>query len=802
MADLEAGRLQEAIREADQGLAHAASEVWHWKFYIRRAEAVSRLQGPRASLLLLQREPPSGPAFAEVRANRELAQVAAYYALSDYNRANALLGGATLQSDSRGSKTLLATIALWRFIVQSRTGDWTGAEQSIRDASRLARESNELRLQSRVLTNLVFLLMQQSRFEEAVYAVEQVLPSLERSQESARLARTLTNLGWCYYKLGEFDKALQAMQKAEAINRAIGDQGEQQIGLGSIAAVYYTRQDLDTAKQYYQRALKLASQRGDQYYSAKWLSNLAIISLESQDWADAEKYNNAALEIQRKIPDKTGELHSLQNAARIAQGNGRNEEAERIFQQVIHSDSPDPAPVLDAEAGLASLYASSDRPEKAEAQFRAALTLVDRSRSRLIKDDYKLAYLASLIEFYQSYVDWLMSRGKTEQALQVAEASRARILSERTGVNRATQTSSPARYKELARASGSVFLSYWTGRKRSFVWAITPRQIVAFPLPPESRIKSLVERYRALIENLQNPLDSDDPTGRELYEALLAPVREFIPEGGLVSVVPDSSLYALNFETLPVSGPKPHYWIEDAVVSVAPSLNLLAGIAGDSSAAKDLLLIGNPDSVDPQFPRLPYAGEEMELVRRHFDSSRVTALEGRNAVPASYTGSRPDRFSYVHFTAHATANRESPLDSAIILSGSKDRYQLRARDVLKQPLHADLVTISACSSAGAKTYAGEGLVGFTWTFFQSGAHNVIAGLWDVSDESTPRIMDHLYTGISGGQPIAGALRAAKLAVMNENQVFRLPYYWGALQLFCRDRLQKGRNVPAMPIASN
>ena len=92
----------------------------------------------------------------------------------------------------------------------------------------------------------------------------------------------------------------------------------------------------------------------------------------------------------------------------------------------------------------------------------------------------------------------------------------------------------------------------------------------------------------------------------------------------------------------------------------------------------------------------------------------------------------------IHFTAHATANVESPLDSAVVLSGPDDGYKLYARDVAETPLRADLVTVSACRSAGERTYSGEGLVGFAWAFLRAGARNVIAGLWDVDDRSTAR----------------------------------------------------------------
>ena len=131
------------------------------------------------------------------------------------------------------------------------------------------------------------------------------------------------------------------------------------------------------------------------------------------------------------------------------------------------------------------------------------------------------------------------------------------------------------------------------------------------------------------------------------------------------------------------------------------------------------------------------------------------------------------------------ANKESPLDSAIILSPGGDNFKLYARDVIGIPLQADLVTISACRSAGARSYSGEGLVGFVWAFFQAGARNVIAGLWDVTDSSTPAIMSVLYAKIASGVGAADALRAAKLKLVHSKEGYRRPYYWGAFQIYTR-----------------
>ena len=156
-------------------------------------------------------------------------------------------------------------------------------------------------------------------------------------------------------------------------------------------------------------------------------------------------------------------------------------------------------------------------------------------------------------------------------------------------------------------------------------------------------------------------------------------------------------------------------------------------------------------------------------------------------MPGEYAKASPVNFTNIHFATHATANGESPLNSAIILSHQGDNYKLYARDVATLPLTADLVTISACSSAGARTYSGEGLVGLAWAFLQSGAHGVVAGLWDVSDYSSPILMESLYAGLAAGKEPADALRAAKLKMLEPGSKYADPYYWGAFQLYLGSR---------------
>src|SRR3954465_4447773 len=115
--------------------------------------------------------------------------------------------------------------------------------------------------------------------------------------------------------------------------------------------------------------------------------------------------------------------------------------------------------------------------------------------------------------------------------------------------------------------------------------------------------------------------------------------------------------------------------------------------------------------------------------------------------------------------------------------GPTPAYKVSARAGAAKPLRAALVTVSACRSAGERTYSGEGLVGFAWAFLRAGASRVIAGLWDVDDRSTAELMEHLYARIAAGDPAARALRTAKLALLAKGGVYAKPYYWAPFQVF-------------------
>jgi CHAT domain-containing protein len=340
----------------------------------------------------------------------------------------------------------------------------------------------------------------------------------------------------------------------------------------------------------------------------------------------------------------------------------------------------------------------------------------------------------------------------------------------------------------VAQRAGGNVLFYWLGEKQSYLWAITSKETRLFTLPPGSEIDAAVQRYLRALAGPQDVLELADQDGRWLYFTLIARAQALLKEDAKVVVIPDGSLNNLNFETLLVSEPKLHYWIEDVTILNASSLRILGG-ARPAKLKRDrsLLLVGNSVAPNDKYPELAKAAAQMESVARHFPAAEQKILTREQATPSAYLTSNPERFSYIHFVAHGTASRLSPLDSAIVLSKASpedDSFKLYARDIIRHPLRADLVTISACYSAGERSFAGEGLVGLSWAFLRAGARNVISALWDASDASTQLLMDKFYDELDKGASPDAALHAAKLSLLRKSG-FHNPFYWAPFQLYAR-----------------
>ena len=709
---------------------------------------------------------------------------AAFYQ-AHYVEAEELFDRAGELAHLSGSASLATETELRRALLLVSQARFDAAEATLRHVIDAASALGETYLEAVATGNLGYTLLNASKYDEAIPWFERARDLHTRLGANESIARDDGNLGWCYHRLGNYENAQSYFERARAAFAKTGNHFEEQIWLGATGTLLYDTFNYAAAVEPYRRAYEIARSVQNAEWAGRWASSLAAVLAQLSDWVKAEQYNNEALELEGRLHVSPYESLAISTAGRIAVGRRQFAKAEQLFREAMNRPASDARFKLVAQTQLAKLYHRTGQLRRAEAEFQATVSSIDRLNAGLIKDDYKFGYLATLIQFYRLYVDFLMANHQPERALEVAESSRSHVLAQRSGRAAPAQSFTAGGYQKLARQAGAVLLEYWLGETQSYLWVITPQRIRNYALPPAKTIQGLVETYRNVMLGGRNPLESAGDTGRKLHDTLLAPAAKDLCAGCRVLIVPDQDLYSLNFESLPAGSDTDKFWIEKANVEIAPSLDYLvdARRRPHAQAGNGLLVMGDPAPVLQEYPKLEFAAREIDEIRSTMESTMPTILRGAEARPASYAGARPGRFEFIHFSAHAAANTQSPLDSAVILSGPPDRCKLFARDVMSVPLTAELVTISACRSAGAKTYAGEGPVGFAWAFLRAGARNVIAGLWDVNDRSTAQLMSRLYAEIARGSTPADALHAAKLALVHGGGSYAKPYYWAPFQLY-------------------
>ena len=783
------GAVATAEQEAKKGYDqfHGLSAEWSWKFRILQANALA-WRGMNDQVLALLASETAPPPSGELAVQEKRAEGAAYVSLHKFSEADQEFSEAERLCAGSISH-VCSDVSLERGAMEMARGHFQQAEGFFDQVLRAARERKDEFQEAVALLDLSWSALQREHFDEAIDWAG-TAHFLSASSQFADIAQNaLGNLGWAYYRLGESEKAEGLFVEAEKRATELGDVTDEVKWLTTVGYIYLDAHRYDDAERSYQQALDLAKRINSRQDIIDSTMSLALVSERTGKLDQARDYADKAIALAPPDGDRLNILYPMLVKGHVAARQHDTAQGEKTFRDIEQDDKSHVFLKWEAEHSLAQLYEDENKPDSADRDYRAALSTFETARSSLQHEESSLPFPANASSIYDDYIHFLVTQGKTAEALQVAEYSRGRALAEGLGLLQKGTSFKPGppNAQAIARKAGGTILFYWLGEKQSYLWAITAQKTSLFTLPPKSEIDPTVQRYRKALADQQEFLQTTDADGRALYRTLVAPAQSLLPKSAQVFIIPDGSLNTLNFETLLASDPTPHYWIEDVTIADANSLRLLGAQRAASKSTGSLLLLGNAVAPNPDYPELRKAAAEMESIEKHFPPAQQQTFARDQATPAAYLASKPGQFSYVHFVAHGTASRTSPLDSAIVLSRADsardDSFKLYARDIIHQPLRAELVTISTCYGAGARAYSGEGLVGLSWAFLRAGAHNVIGALWEVSDASTPQLMDELYSGLKKGMRPDSALREAKLSLLHSSNAFRKPFYWAPFQLY-------------------
>jgi CHAT domain-containing protein len=137
-----------------------------------------------------------------------------------------------------------------------------------------------------------------------------------------------------------------------------------------------------------------------------------------------------------------------------------------------------------------------------------------------------------------------------------------------------------------------------------------------------------------------------------------------------------------------------------------------------------------------------------------------------------------EKVNLLHISTHSFLQGQENMP---VLQLADDKFFLF--ELYGQSFQPQLVSLSACRTGYGMLAEGEGIISLARGFTAAGAGGIVAGLWNMNDESTAELMGNFYEQLIKNHRPADALHFAKLQWLEKShdQNFKkLPYFWAGL----------------------
>lgn len=636
--------------------------------------------------------------------------------------------------------------------------------------------------------------------------IDSVLPLMDRAESLLRATHDHASLGRLYSRrsdelqsagrLGEAKQAVLQVLSEAALSRNRERYAFAYGGLGGLALLIG---DLPGAIDYFGRAFALYDSLG-QAIGAK-------IARRSQVWVLSAAEDVARPRgLEKEARSTLGYDHG-----RLALAQGDLDVSERYFTEYLAGIPADNRLHRNLiRVRLAQVWVRRANLERAEREITEASQELETWRASLGDDDLRrYAFAATALgELYPQgpvaqVLGALVHGGRVDAAFALGEQRRARALADRLNQADALReggvpSGAPAHRAQAATApeiagalpdDSTALLEYVAGTEGAptTLFMVTRSGVRARLLQSADTLAPVIARMVALLEAGEN---AEGPA-RTLGQALLVPARQELPHSvRRLVIVPDGPIHRVPFDALRLQDDTPA--AQQWAIGLAPSAAVAAKLwreqprsADTASGGVRILALGDPAFKDEKtmarssesetyrsafnatggLPRLIGSGTEAREVARFAPGGGEVRL--RDQASEQWFKRAPlDRFAVIHLATHALVDESSLARTALALApGPGEDGFLSPADLASLHLKADLVVLSACRTAGGVPVVGEGIEGLTTPLLAAGARSVVATQWRIGDRSTVRLVRDFYEQLAKGQPVAEALRSAKLAAL-------------------------------------
>jgi CHAT domain-containing protein len=685
--------------------------------------------------------------------------------------------------------------------------------------------------------------------------------------DTAAQVRYLTLVGAAFSELGRADEALSFLDRALSTADGTPDLGFPLLTHTNRAKVLTRANRLPEARQTLEAALARARQNRILDYVSELLVALGELDLKVNDRAAALLHLNegAALAAHSHVPrvEMTASLDLVEIYRQSRDYERARKWAVRGLNDARRLDDKYSMPTH--LAALAAVEANMGRFAEADSLYRQAADIIDAVLVNAPTLGYKSSFVGAMSQVYLGHFRLLAEQsGSVSRAFEAVERARGRVSTDALRARSTRQSGgvhapsapekeiaklqlalmrseNPRRRKQLlyeilaaeqrldgaqggppvdrlgtrsrpaslrtvrgTLRSDEAFLEYVLDEPVSYCIAITTVSSRIVRLGPRKEIEAKAARHLKEVRSR----DAAKESGRQLYQLLLAPIREVSKKARLI-VVPDGSIHGLSLDSLVDEAGR--YVVESHVVSYAPSgtsLHLLRAASRPAHLGPVGLVIGGVDyqhekdlfvqAGSTKFPeavrgvaelrssalsRIPHTDDEVRTVAA--SGGDWTVLVGTGATESRLKALPLERYRILHFATHGISDIKYPERAALVLGwepGSVDDGLLQVREIRELNLNAELVVLSACDAGEGRLDGEEGVASLARAFLVAGARSVIASQWAADDTSTLALMRGFYGRLASGSDRAAALRDAKLGLLRRFGANAVPYYWAGFVL--------------------
>ncbi len=634
------------------------------------------------------------------------------------------------------------------------------------------------------------------------------------------LANRLANLGAMEQKLGLFEQASMTLQEALNIQLALApesiDVARTQYTLGELALAMG---DLVQALNRYLESVELSRAAAPEAGElALPLTAAASVLISLDRYGEANVYLAEALELsETRAPFTAHHARSLGLSGILASELGHDDAAISYLLQAID--------VLEVQydllGGSAStlaqfsqtferFYLSLARIFYSRGEYERSLEVLERYRERSL---LSAGLDASLLDANSEVREAVSKRAQSlldaankaplpaverEVLMSSLEALRSELPGPHSQELRADKRAAVTTYL-ASQPSDEAALFFDLQSDYAVVFVLAGGQVSGHRLTTSSsELSRQIIRFRAMIGSADADVQTVREAGAAIYNSVVRPIEKRLNQVNRLVVVPHRQLHLVPFAAL-FDEVTENYLVERFEVVQAGSLSGVAGrprrLTTDGLTFRGFAYSGQSGPTGArsvELGPLPGADTEIREASRALDAD-AALFSGPSATETQVrTVSRAD---ILHFATHAVVDHDSPRDSFIALAlDDRSDGQLTAWEIANaNGFAAQLVVLSACSTAVGPVYTGEGLLGLQKAFSLAGARGVMASLWPVSDRSTSRLMAVFYRALAAGKSPAAALRQAQLDLLTKQPGWWAqnvrgersashPFYWAAFTI--------------------